>query len=237
MAEYKGIEVRAAQGLHEDCFAIIERHFPKGSKILDLAAGAGAFSARLADAGYDVTANDIDDENWGAKDIPKLALDLNEPLDNCHLESAYAGVVVMEVIEHLKNPSKLLEDCKRLLAGGGYILLSTPNVMDIESRLIFLRSGLFFHFGPQSFFATGHRTILPYWLLEILFDEAGLEVVERRWGGDLLASGGSFAWLKRIVIGVIRPFIKVRTIGELDSNYLIYLLRARTGATPSASLS
>lgn len=47
MLEYKDLEVRAASGLHEDCLTIIQRHVPKGAGMIDLAAGAGAFSARL----------------------------------------------------------------------------------------------------------------------------------------------------------------------------------------------
>jgi 2-polyprenyl-3-methyl-5-hydroxy-6-metoxy-1,4-benzoquinol methylase len=195
MPDYRGIEIRAAEGLHEVCMELMAQHVSKGSKVLDLAGSAGAFSARLADAGYNVTGNDIDDEHWAAPQVPKLTVDLNEPFESALEAGSYPAVVAMEVIEHLNNPVKLLEDCRRLVAPGGCILISTPNVLDIESRLTYLRSGFPFHFSPQSFFATGHRTILPYWLLELLFEEAGL-VIEKpavgrnpdaRWRPDRIA--------------------------------------------------
>ena len=231
MLEYKDLEVRAAAGLHEDCLKIFQRFVPEGSEIIDLAAGAGAFSERLVDAGYSVTSNDIDDKSWQPTHIPKLTLDLDKPLEPFLPAAGYKAVVAMEVIEHLRNPSKLLDDCKRLVAPDGVILLSTPNVSDIESRLIFLRSGFFFHFSPQSYFATGHRTILPCWLLELLFDEAGLEIVEKHWGGEVPSSGsGSIwrAWAKRIVKSLARLFIKSPNPEELNANYLIYLLRVKS---------
>lgn len=231
MLEYKDLEVRAASGLHEDCLTIIQCHVPKGSGILDLAAGTGAFSARLVDAGYGVTSNDIDDKSWQPTHIPKLTLDLDKPLEPFLPAAGYEAVVAMEVIEHLQNPSKLLDDCRRLVAPDGVILLSTPNVMDIESRLIFLRSGFFFHISPQSYFATGHRTILPYWLLELLFDKAGLEIVEKHWGGEVPSSGSGpiwRTWVKRIVKGLARLYIKSPNSKELEANYLIYLLRVKS---------
>jgi len=234
MLKYKDLEIRAAEGLHDDCLEMIKNNVVQGADVIDLAAGAGAFSERMVDAGYNVTANDIDEKKWLPTHISKLTLDLNHPLESALPAGKYNAVVAMEVIEHLQNPSKLLEDCKRLVATDGLILLSTPNVMDIDSRLIFLRSGFVFHISPQSFFATGHRIILPAWLLELLIDEAGLDVVEKKWGGEVPATGNP-AWrrgIMRLVKGIVRLFVKSADTEELDANYLIYLLRAKP--TPAA---
>jgi 2-polyprenyl-3-methyl-5-hydroxy-6-metoxy-1,4-benzoquinol methylase len=123
MLSYKGIQLKAAEGLHDDCFKIINRNYAKGAKIFEVAAGAGAFSARLHDAGYAVTANDIDHDNWKAVEVTKLTMDLNNPLDMSLLAPFYDAVVAMEVIEHLQSPSKLLEDCKSLVKENGHILI------------------------------------------------------------------------------------------------------------------
>ncbi|MCL0096024.1 hypothetical protein M1N66_00240 [Thermodesulfovibrionales bacterium] len=75
--KYKDIPIYAAPGLHEECFAIISDVCQQGAKIFDIAAGAGAFAARLKDANYCVYANDIDSKSWKAKEIPKTSFDLN----------------------------------------------------------------------------------------------------------------------------------------------------------------
>lgn len=227
MTDYKNIEIRAAEGLHEDCLALFAQYVPAGNNVIDLAAGAGAFAARLCDGGYNVTANDIDEENWAAPHVPKLAINLDGPLEGVLAPSAYLGVVAMEVIEHLENPSKLLRDCKRLVQPGGYILLSTPNVLDLESRLIFLRRGHFFHYGPQSFLNTGHRTILPRWLLEILIDEAGLDIVQCKMGGVIPKPSvkGPRSWAARFLRAGLRLLSRETARHELDSNYIIYILK------------
>jgi 2-polyprenyl-3-methyl-5-hydroxy-6-metoxy-1,4-benzoquinol methylase len=229
-SNYRGIVILADEGLHEDCFDLVEKYIPKGARVLDIAAGAGAFSARLADAGYKVTANDIDDDVWNATGIKKLSVDLNKPVDERLFSPPYDLVVAMEVVEHLQNPTKLLEDCQNLVKPEGYLLISTPNIMDVQSRLIFLRKGMFYHFSPQSYFATGHRTILPQWLLELFFKDVGLDIVERRLGGfhnSLIRRGDIKSWIASFLTYTLRPLMKKQSITELNSNYLIYLLRKK----------
>lgn len=77
MPSYKEIGIRAAAGLHEDCAHLIAQYVRPGNSVIELAAGAGAFAARLADSGYKVMANDLDDRNWAAPQVRKLALDLD----------------------------------------------------------------------------------------------------------------------------------------------------------------
>ncbi|KAF0192099.1 MAG: hypothetical protein FD165_1167 [Gammaproteobacteria bacterium] len=134
----------------------------------------------------------------------------------------------MEVIEHFLNPSKFLNDCKGLVKRDGVFLLSTPNVLDIQSRTTWLRTGVLFHFSPESFHATGHRTILPYWLLEILIEQAGLEIVARHFGGRLEfpAKPNPIARLARTALTALaRSLVKGAPREVLDSNYVIYILR------------
>ncbi len=230
MLQYKGIPIRAALGLHEACYEMARGCLLPGARVLDIAAGAGAFPQRLLEGGYQVVANDIDQAAWCLSGVEKFCIDLNSPFDVSVFGGAFDLVVAMEVIEHLQNPIKLLEDCRRLTKPGGHLLLSTPNILDADSRLAFLRKGTFYHFSPQSYFATGHRTILPRWLLELLFAEAQLEVVECRYGGrhrDDLAPLDIKSRVAFAVARVLRPIMKRQSTGELDSNYLIYLLRKR----------
>lgn len=217
---------RAAAGLHDDCARLIERHAPAPRAVVDLAAGTGAFPSRLSASGYDVVANDIDDAPWAVADVPKFAFDLEEPVAAKFPRDRYDVVVAMEVIEHLKNPQGLLGHCRELVADDGIILLSTPNVLDLTSRLIYLRSGFTFHISPHAFDATGHRAMLPDWLLEIMIAESGLTVVDKIWGGKRqpLNSGAREGLIERILAGVARRFVRDANNAQLDANYLIYIL-------------
>lgn len=231
MTSYKKIEIRAAAGLHEDCARSIAQYVTPGASVIDLAAGAGAFSARLKDMGYSVIANDIDDKNWAVPQVEKLTVDLDSDFLTQINRKDFDAVIAMEVIEHLQNPSKFLSDCRRLVKSDGVILLSTPNVLDIQSRSTYIRTGVLFHFSPESFRATGHRTILPYWLLEILFEQAGLEVVDRQFSGQLefpRKSNPISQLAQATLTGFVRILTKNAPRDVLDSNYVIYILRSAT---------
>lgn len=56
---YKGMLVHADIGLHDQAIALLQQYVPLGVSVLDVGAGSGAFSQRLADTGYAVTALNV----------------------------------------------------------------------------------------------------------------------------------------------------------------------------------
>src|SRR5437660_9120016 len=67
--KYKGIPCHAASGVHELVVELLQERLPRGARIADVGAGHGALSARLDDAGFKVTAFDLDCKGWLAKDV------------------------------------------------------------------------------------------------------------------------------------------------------------------------
>ena len=66
--------------------------------------------------------------------------------DGLPFEDASMDLVVMgEVIEHLFDPDRALEEIRRVLAPGGTLILTTPNLASWSNRLLLL-------FGIQPFF-------------------------------------------------------------------------------------
>ncbi|MEO9079520.1 MAG: hypothetical protein ABI268_09420, partial [Rhodanobacter sp.] len=56
MREYKGLSIYAAPGLHEAAADMLRNAVSADVRVLELGAGSGAMSLRLADMGFDVTA-------------------------------------------------------------------------------------------------------------------------------------------------------------------------------------
>lgn len=99
-----------------------------GDKIIELGCG---LSPMLAHACYF-------NEAWGVDFSPKT-IDKAEELypdvkyvcaDACHtgINEEFDTVVSGEVIEHLENPTELLEEMDRLCKRGGRMILSTPHL-------------------------------------------------------------------------------------------------------------
>jgi SAM-dependent methyltransferase len=149
-----------------------------GSHVLDLGAGAGLTSARMADAGYQVRAFDIAPEQFVPQNITVQRADLNQPIE---AEDGCAhGVLALEVLEHLENPSRFVREVGRLLVPGGVAVFSTPNIVSWKSKLRFLFSNefeLFFASRVRDAFSTeagGHISPLLPWMLDFFFEQAGL---------------------------------------------------------------
>lgn len=101
----------------------------KGARILDVAAAQGNFTLALAEAGYEVTWNDIRSELAEYVEMKRdkgsitykpgnaFEIDFTEPFDM---------VIALEVIEHVAHPDAFLENLSKLVKPGGYVLVSTP---------------------------------------------------------------------------------------------------------------
>ena len=67
----------AGVGCHERVRDLIAEYLPDPCRVVDLAAGEGAFSAVLRDLGHSVVAVDLDGKSWKAPEIELHLLDLD----------------------------------------------------------------------------------------------------------------------------------------------------------------
>lgn len=110
-----------------------------GRRVLDLGCRYGALTEYYA-AGNQVTGVDIDHEALQHAEarlgIETLWADLDEPLP---FESETFDVVVIgEVLEHIRDPRRLIDESRRVLRPGGRLVGSTPNGFRLKNRLRFL---------------------------------------------------------------------------------------------------
>lgn len=172
---YRGLPIFAAPGVHEAAARLLQHYLPPqpGRRVLELGAGSGALSLRLADAGYRVTASDLFAERF----VPKAEADF-QPLDLNQHFSAQLGwqpdaIVALELIEHLENPHHFLRECARLLPPGGLLLLSTPNVLNPLSLAMAALDGFAQWFRPEDWQAQGHISPVSPSLLNLACRENG----------------------------------------------------------------
>ncbi len=159
-------------------------HFsPAGTKVLDIGAGAGRLIALLKEAlpGVETYACDYIDtlmEQPGQKvDLADLSRDpLPYPTETFDL------VTCTEVVEHLENYRRLARETFRVTKPGGTAIFSTPNILNLQSRLRFLFFGFWKLFGPlpigrrESFSTVGHINPVSFFYLAHALAEAGFEI-------------------------------------------------------------
>ncbi len=149
--------------------------------VLDVGCGDGSVSRLFLEAGHRVCGVDIVPElvqKAIEKDIEAKAADITKdglPFANKEMDIVYAGAL----IEHLYDPESFLKECYRVLKEEGIVVLSTPNVASLTSRLRTLcGKGPKFYTSALSWEFGGHIRIFTSRTLKYLLEENGFVVEE-----------------------------------------------------------
>jgi 2-polyprenyl-3-methyl-5-hydroxy-6-metoxy-1,4-benzoquinol methylase len=157
---YGGLKIHALPGLHEYVAQQLATALPKGASVLELGAGTGALSLRMADMGYRVTATDAVTENFRALDRATfIQMDLDREF-GVEVGELFDAVVAVEIIEHLENPSHVFRQAAQALKPGGLFLITTPNINNPVSCAMFCRFGHHLWFNDKDRAFHGHITPL-----------------------------------------------------------------------------
>ena len=134
---------KTADGLHDKVMELLDK-LPRG-RLLDAPAGTGELSYLLQKQGFDVVAGDIDESVVKARNVQIKKLDLNGlfPFE----DSAFDYCINVEGLEHLENPFHTLREFSRVLKPGGVLIMTTPNVLNVFSRLRYVLIGFHANFG------------------------------------------------------------------------------------------
>lgn len=65
-------------------------------------------------------------------------------------KDSFDVVYAIEVIEHLRNPYDFISEMYRVARPGGMAIITTPNILNVSSRLSYLFTGFFELFKPLS---------------------------------------------------------------------------------------
>lgn len=140
------------------------RELPDSGAILNAGAGRGGLSSLLDRAGCAVTSVDLHPGHFAAEGLECIYADLTEslPFDDASFDS----VLAVEVAEHLENPWAFLREAIRVLRPNGLLVFTSPNVVNLVSRLKYLNSGMLPYFREESFVGCYHVTPIFPWSVE-----------------------------------------------------------------------
>lgn len=206
----------AGAGTHDAVLELIRRLLPAPASVLDLAAGQGAFSVKLRDLGHNVRAVDVSRDNWKAADIPLVEANLDSEFALSISPGArFDAIAAIEIIEHLENPFRFIRECAKLLKPGGLLFLTSPNVEAVSSRVMFLYTGRLIGFGAYETVRPAHITPIFKWKLDMMLDEAGLEIVHESYNRVRPISNGSIKpKIAGLIARLLAPVVKGEKGGE-----------------------
>jgi 2-polyprenyl-3-methyl-5-hydroxy-6-metoxy-1,4-benzoquinol methylase len=104
-----------------------------GKRVLDMACGEGYGSAVLARGAETVLGVDANPEAFEHARLryPRQNLSFERGMVENHGEPGYDAVVFLQTIEHVQDPLAVLRHFRSLLAPGGSVYVSTPNLLTL----------------------------------------------------------------------------------------------------------
>lgn len=164
----------------ETVIDLVKKYSP-GKRVADIASAQGNFSVLLAEAGFEVTAVDLQEDflRYARKKHTHGKL---ETVHANFLEyrdaQGFDAMIMGEIIEHVAFPEQLLECARANLKPGGILVLTTPNGNEYAQGLPTYKQvtnleALIprqFHWGDHLFLYTDEE-------LTELLDRAGFDVL------------------------------------------------------------
>lgn len=113
----------------------------RGEKVLDLGAAHWVEKHLISQLGVPVVTLDIAPTSE-ARDMIKA-----DACDAPFADKSFDVIICRELIEHVIDADKLMQEIQRLLVDGGYLFISTPNAFDLPPDGVAHRRG----YTPRSF--------------------------------------------------------------------------------------
>jgi len=119
---------------HADFSVMYLPAHPSG-RLLDYGCGSGVVAESLKRRGWTVKGIDMDAD--AVSNARRKGLDVDQgTLEGMHYPDSYFDAIVMShVIEHVHDPVRLVQECRRILAPGGRLALVTPNARSLGHRM------------------------------------------------------------------------------------------------------
>jgi 2-polyprenyl-3-methyl-5-hydroxy-6-metoxy-1,4-benzoquinol methylase len=146
--------------------------------VLDIGCGEGLTSAKLAETGNRVTGIDVlpAPKHLGILDDYHCH-DLSSGIDPAMLGGKkFDKILLMDVLEHLPDPSAVLAPCRQLLERSGQVIVSVPNIANITVRLMLLCGR--FDYTPRGILDRTHLRCFTRKTARRMIRDCGFEIVK-----------------------------------------------------------
>lgn len=161
-------EKSAMRGTFEKCLTMISEH-QNGGSLFDVGAATGYFLSVAREFGFTVSGVEV--SGAAARVAQEKGIDVSAgTLDTvARLNKVHDVVTMFDVIEHVREPDRLLKDASAILKENGIIMGCTPDSRSVTARVM----GRHWHllFPPE------HLVLLNAESVRSLLEESGFEAI------------------------------------------------------------
>lgn len=159
----------------------------KNKRVIDFGCATGYLARLLTNRGCEVIGVEVNSnaakvaENY-CDEVIVADLDfvsLNDILSNQISKEKFDIAIFGDILEHLRNPWKVLEETRNILKPQGYVIASIPNIAHGAIRLALLKGN--FEYKQLGILDNTHLRFFTRETVEKLFEDSGylIDVIER----------------------------------------------------------
>lgn len=106
----------------------LEQSIPKDATVLDLGCGVGDYTYLIAQKAKKVIATDVQDVYQDQYRAPNIEFKIADAIKIPFADGQFDVVVALDLIEHIEDDQKFVDEAWRVLRPGGILFLETPNL-------------------------------------------------------------------------------------------------------------
>ena len=126
----------------------LKKRLPASSEVLEVSCGNGEILEMLQRVGYAVRGTNFSRYPDAIRSIEiDSGVDLRQGLP--YEDGSYDCALAVDVIEHVSDSEQFVKELSRVVRRDGYVIILTPNIMKISSRIGFVLTG--FHKTKREF--------------------------------------------------------------------------------------
>ncbi len=130
------------EAIHSKVRNLVKTFVAAGGSVLEISCGSGMILSRLHDDGYDVRGTNFSKHEPNPDGFKiDLGVDVMESLP--YDDATFDCVLIVDVIEHIADHPAAVRNMSRVLRPGGHLIIASPNINRISSRLHFFLTGFF----------------------------------------------------------------------------------------------
>jgi ubiquinone/menaquinone biosynthesis C-methylase UbiE len=211
-----GADIRpiSHQSTNDKVFTLVLPHLRDGARVVDVGAGEGYFSKMVGDHVQSdlsrtpesvLAACDLFPEFFRYTGVRCDPINADGSLP--YPDESFDVACSLEVVEHIKDQFAFARELHRVVKPGGVAIVSTPNVLNLNSRVRYLHSGFTVLFDPLLLSSddprhtAGHINPVPYYYLAYHLRRAGFTSVTAHYD--------RFKTSARALLAVWAPFVGI----------------------------
>ncbi len=149
----------------------------RGQRVLEVGCRDGSFGRALVSAGNSLVGVDAEPHvPEDARYENVFRANLEQGLDSLSrsVHGQFERILLLDRLEHLRDPANLLEDCRRLLAARGKLIVSVPNAVNVTVRLMVLFGS--FRYADRGILDWSHVRFFTRKSIRSLIEQSGYRI-------------------------------------------------------------